>query len=103
VSATPVIICSLASMTPAINLWPVLLTPAINSFHRFSVLAGVGDTADKHSFADISENFRKKFKMIFMGYSGVRGKLIYEKNLQLKISCQTPLNFQFFKTNIKLF
>jgi hypothetical protein len=25
-----------------------------------------------------------------MGYSGVRGKLIYEKNLKLKILCQTP-------------
>ncbi len=28
--------------------------------------------------------------MVLMGYSGVRGKLIYEKNLKLKISCQTP-------------
>jgi hypothetical protein len=27
-----------------------------------------------------------------MGYSGVRGKLIYEKYLKLKISCQTPFN-----------
>jgi hypothetical protein len=25
-----------------------------------------------------------------MGYSGVWRKLIYEKNLKLKISCQTP-------------
>jgi hypothetical protein len=25
-----------------------------------------------------------------MGYSGVRGTLIYEKNLKSKISCQTP-------------
>jgi hypothetical protein len=25
-----------------------------------------------------------------MGYSGARGKLIHEKNLKSKISCQTP-------------
>jgi hypothetical protein len=25
-----------------------------------------------------------------MGYSGARGELIHEKNLNLKISCQTP-------------
>ncbi len=30
-----------------------------------------------------------------MGYSGVRGKLIYKKNLMLKISCQTPFKFGF--------
>ncbi len=28
--------------------------------------------------------------MVLIGYSGVWGKLIYEKNLKLKISCQTP-------------
>jgi len=27
-----------------------------------------------------------------MGYSAARGKLILEKNLKLKISCQTPFN-----------
>jgi hypothetical protein len=32
----------------------------------------------------------KKFEMVLMGYSGVRRKLIYEKNLKLKISCQAP-------------
>ncbi len=31
-----------------------------------------------------------KFEMVLIGYSGVRGKLIHEKNLKLKISCQTP-------------
>ncbi len=30
--------------------------------------------------------------MVLMGYSRVRGKLTYEKNLKLKISCQTPIN-----------
>jgi hypothetical protein len=29
--------------------------------------------------------------MVLMGHSGARGTLIYEKNLKLKISCQTPL------------
>jgi hypothetical protein len=32
-----------------------------------------------------------------MGYSGVRGKLIYEKNLKLKISCQTPFKHSSIK------
>jgi hypothetical protein len=58
----------------------------------FSFFAGVVDTADKHSFANISANFRKKFEMVLMGYSGARGTLIYEKNLKAKISCQTPFN-----------
>jgi len=45
----------------------------------FSIIAGVVDTADKHSIANISTNFSKKFKMVLTGYSGVRGKLIHEK------------------------
>ncbi len=48
----------------------------------FSFIAGVVDTADKHSFANISANFKKKFEMVLMGHSGVRRKLIYEKNLK---------------------
>jgi hypothetical protein len=28
--------------------------------------------------------------MVLLGYSVVWGKLIYEKNIQLKISCQSP-------------
>jgi hypothetical protein len=40
--------------------------------------------------------------MVLMGYSGARGTLIYEKNLKVKISCQTPFKscintFLFFK------
>jgi hypothetical protein len=57
----------------------------------FSFIAGVVDTADKHSFAKISTNLRKQFETAQMGYSGARGKLIHEKNLKLKISSQTPL------------
>jgi hypothetical protein len=30
-----------------------------------------------------------------MGYSRARGKLIYEKNMKSKISCQTPFNTKF--------
>ena len=44
--------CSFASMTPAINLLPVSLTPAINSFHRFSVFDGVVDNSDKFIAGD---------------------------------------------------
>jgi hypothetical protein len=35
------------STTPAKNLSPVSLTPPVNPFHRFSVIAGVIDTGDK--------------------------------------------------------
>jgi hypothetical protein len=48
-----------------------------------SFFAGVVDTADKHSFANISANFRPR----------AQGTLIYEKNLKSKISCQTPFKF----------
>jgi hypothetical protein len=43
-------------------------------------IAGVVDTGDKHKVENRDP----------MGYSGARGKLIHEKNLNLKISCQTP-------------
>ncbi len=33
--------------------------------------------------------------MVLMGYSGVWGKLIHEKNFKLKVSCQTPFKFKF--------
>jgi hypothetical protein len=71
----------------------------------FSFFAGVVDTADKHSFANISSNFCKKFEMVLMGYSGARGKLIYEEKLMSKISCQTPLKGMIDKVDMatKLF
>jgi len=65
---------------------------SISNFVSF--FAGVVDTADKHSFANISANFRKKFEMVLMGSSGARGTLIYEKYLMSKISCQTPFNLR---------
>ncbi len=69
----------------------------IFSFFRkfFPFFAGGVDTADKHSFANISAN--SKFEMVLMGYSGARGTLIYEKNLISKISCQTPFKLSAFE------
>ncbi len=83
-SLTPPKNLSLVSLTPMNRFSAVLLTPAIN-FGLFGYLyrqdsliagvvdtgvvdtaeqfiAGVIDTADKHSFAIISANFRKKSK-----------------------------------------
>ncbi len=61
----------------------------------FFFIAGVVDTSDKLSFAKISaKKFAKKFEMVLMGYLGARGTLIHEKNLKLKISCQTLFKFQ---------
>ncbi len=56
----------------------------------FPFFDGVVDTGDKHSFANISADFSKKFEMVLTGYSGAQGTLIYEKNLKSKISSQTP-------------
>jgi hypothetical protein len=47
VSTTLVISCLAVSTTPAKNLSPMSLTPAINPCHGFSVIAGVIDTGDK--------------------------------------------------------
>ncbi len=43
----------------------------------------------------ISQRLFVKIRKALMGYPGARGKLIYEKTLKSKISCQTP-----FKGNI---
>jgi hypothetical protein len=48
----------------------------------FSFISGVVDTADKHSVANISANFRKKFEMVLKRYSGAQGKMIHEKKLE---------------------
>jgi hypothetical protein len=47
------------STTPAINLSPLSLTPAINPCHGFSVIAGVVDTGDK--FIDGDNDTGDKF------------------------------------------
>jgi hypothetical protein len=41
--------------------------------------------------SNISAKFQKNLKWPH-GILGARGKLIYEKNLKSKISCQTPFN-----------
>ena len=46
----------------------------------FSFFAAV-DTADKHSFANISAIFEKNDPM---AYSGARGTLIYDKKLEVE-------------------
>jgi hypothetical protein len=40
------------STTPAKNLLPVLLTPAINLYHGFSVIASVVDTGEQFITGD---------------------------------------------------
>jgi hypothetical protein len=60
-------------------------------------IAGVNDTGDKYSFANISANFRKKFKTTPMEYLGAWETLIHEKNLKSKILCQTPFDKQLLK------
>ncbi len=83
-------ICSPVSLSPAINLSQVSTTPAITENPGQGLIAGVIDTDDKHSFSNISANFRKNRKRAAMEYSGARGALIHEKKLKSKISCQTP-------------
>jgi hypothetical protein len=56
----------------------------------FLFYRGVADTADKHSFANISANFRKNSKRSYWDTQGPGGKLIHVQNLKLKISCQIP-------------
>ncbi len=47
---------------------------------------GIVDTGGAPLLSKISANFRKKFEMVLMGYSGAGGKLIHEKNQKQKIS-----------------
>jgi hypothetical protein len=56
------------------------------------LIAGVVDTGDKHSFANISANFRKNSKRPLWNTLGPGGTMIHEKNLKSKISCHTPFN-----------
>jgi hypothetical protein len=48
------------------------------------LIAGVVDTGDKHSFANISVNFRKKLEMAPMEYLGARGTMIYKKKPEVE-------------------
>jgi hypothetical protein len=68
VSLTPPKNLSPVSLTPLSSFSAVSLTPAINVrifgslYRQESLISGVVDTADKHSFAIFSANFRKKSK-----------------------------------------
>ncbi len=61
------------SLTPLNSLSPMSLTPVINIHPPLS-----------------PANFKKKFKVAPMIYLRAWGTLVQEKNLKLKISCQTP-------------
>jgi hypothetical protein len=53
------------------------------------LIAGISDNGNKHKVVKIYTIF---FLMAPKGYSGTRRKLIHEKNLRSKISCQTLFN-----------
>jgi hypothetical protein len=59
-------------MIPVNSLLPVVLTPVIDIHSR------------------ISPRISKKFETAPKEYLGAWGKMIYEKNLKSKNSCQTP-------------
>ncbi len=63
------------SLTPVANLPPVSLTSVACEY--------------------LCE-FSKKFEMILLLLSGVRGKVIHEKNLKQKISWHCPINAEFW-------
>jgi hypothetical protein len=46
----------------------------------FPFATGVNDTSGAPRAANISANFRKKSKMVLMGYSGAWEKLIHKKH-----------------------
>ncbi len=87
-------------LTPMANLPPVSTTQGelvakfaagvFDTSGKFA--AGVNDTGGAPWLANISANFRKKFEMILMLFSGAWGKVIHEKNLKQKISWHCPFN-----------
>ncbi len=94
--------CSAVSTTPVINLSPVsthtadhwkLDSGVVGSAEQF--IAGVVDTADKHSFAIISAKFWKKIWNDPNGMIRGPGDTDSWKKLKLKISCQTLFNVYF--------
>ncbi len=67
------------------NLSPVTTTP-VNS------LSPVSTTPAKNTICEYLGEFSKKFEISLMGYSEAWGKLIHEKKLKSKVSCQIPFN-----------
>ncbi len=118
VSLTPVNNFSAVSLTPAINfrLFGFSLNGINDTGEKYKLFTGVNDTGDKF-FAvvvDTAEqlipvsltpviNINSRispriFEKIQKGSNGIRylgawGTLIHEKNLNSKISCQTPFNW----------
>ncbi len=88
------------SLTPLNSFSAVSLTPAINFrlfgyiYRQDSLIAGFVDTAEKHSFAIISANFRKKSKWSLWITQGPGGHW-FMKKMRSKISCQTPFKYSF--------
>jgi hypothetical protein len=58
-------------------------------------IADVNDTSDKYSFANISQIF-EKIQNVPNGILGAWRTLTHEKNLNSKISCQTPFKESLF-------
>ncbi len=99
------------STIPPNNLSAVYLTPAKNCrlFGYFPVtriydtgdkfFPGVFDTAEQFIDTGDKYSFPKKFKTAPMEHLGAWGTLIHEKNLKLKILCQTPFNVELYYSN----
>jgi hypothetical protein len=71
-------------------LSPLSLTPLIQNMKNISTskffyfIAVVADTTDKHSFANISANFRKKSKRFYWDTQGPGGGNCFMKKLQVE-------------------
>ncbi len=59
-----------------------------NNGYRRSFIAGVVDTGDEYKVVNISENFHKNSKWLYLETQGPGGNW-YMKYLKSKISCQT--------------
>jgi hypothetical protein len=94
VTTTPVINSSAVSTTLAIteNPWQGLIAGVVDTAEQF--ITGVVDTGDKHSFANISANFRKNSKGPQWNTWGPGGHRFMKKHLKSKISCQTPFKYE---------
>jgi hypothetical protein len=75
----------------AISRWRPCSCLAVRSFAERTELCRHNSLSPMSlTFANISTKFPKKIETVLLGYLGARGELIHEKNLKLKITCQTP-------------
>ncbi len=74
--------------------WTKLLTKIFKKIYLkfFPFFAGVVDTADKHSFANISANFRKNLKWSYWDTQGPGGHWFMKKTWSRKSRVRLPLN-----------